>query len=100
MNVTEFLNTQITSIISIIESLSDFFDSHKFIQVFTQEYQSEYLEMLNEYASSEQPFQSVHQQIARFLSENQATLRIQKQGKTKSNNIFGVSTLNENWRKV
>jgi lipoate-protein ligase A len=97
MSVNEFMQSNMPKIQRIINELPRPFDSHRFIQVFTQQFQSAYSEMLNTYSDSDEPFKIVHQQIARFLSENQNTLGVVKQGKDKSLNIFGASNENEVW---
>ena len=97
MSVNEFMHSNMPEIRRIINELPRPFDSHRFIQVFTQQFQLAYSEMLSTYPDSNEPFKIVHQQIARFLSENQNTLGVAKQGKDKSLNIFGAANENEVW---
>ena len=77
------------------------FDSHKFIQKFSQNFELEYIDLLNQHNS--QPgeiFNIVHEQIARFLNNNQDKLKITLlPDKVKSLNIFGEETPNANWEK-
>jgi hypothetical protein len=96
MSVKKFMLEKETSIKEIINRLSKPFDSHTFIQTFSKEFQKEYVQLLTEY--DEEPFIKVHSQIGRFLSENQAELGIQSNGKVLSANIFGEQSENEEWK--
>lgn len=81
----------------IIDSLKRPFDTHDFIRAFSQEFQQIYIQMLNLYPESNQPFMTVNQQIGSFLLKNQLELKIYTQGKVTSPNIFGKPTENEQW---
>jgi hypothetical protein len=98
MSVNQFMLENVSAIREIIYKLPRPFDSHKFIQVFTQQFQSEYSEMLSEYSDSKQPFKIVHQQIGRFLSKHKTDLGITGFERKNSSNIFGKSNANEMWQ--
>lgn len=79
----------------IINQIPRPFDSHTFIQIFSREFQKEYVQLLTAY--EEEPFIKVHNQIGKFLSENQIELNIKSNGKILSVNIFGEQSQNEQW---
>ena len=47
------------------------FSSHDFIEEYCAQYETEYLNWLNEYRGTGRAFQTVHSLIGRFLSENE-----------------------------
>jgi len=96
MSVHQFMLNKTTPIKEIINHLQRPFDSHDFIQVFSKEFQKEYIQLLTAY--EEEPFIKVHSQIGKFLSENQEELGIKSNGKVLSANIFGEHTENEQWK--
>lgn len=96
MTVNEFMWTKMSEIKEIINGLSRPFDSHAFIREFSRKFQRDYVRLLSQYEP--EPFKTVHQQIARFLLENQEELGITGQGKISSPNIFGIETVNEQWQ--
>jgi hypothetical protein len=55
----------------------------------------EYVELLSQY--SQEPFENVHKQIGKFLSEKNSLLGIQSVGRVPSKNIFGEENDNEQW---
>jgi hypothetical protein len=95
MSVNQFMSANIVAIQRIISQMQRPFDSHAFIQKFSREFQAEYVELLSVY--DEEPFNKVHRQIGKFLSENQAELGIRQNGKVLSQNIFGEQSENEQW---
>lgn len=82
----------------IIAKLDNRFSSHDFIKKFSQEYESEYIGMLDVY-KGKGVFRTVHGQIARYLSRNQKSLNIETKGKDNSENIFGNKCKVEFWKK-
>jgi hypothetical protein len=98
MSVNDFMNSQMTAIQGIIKGMPDKqFDSHAFIRKFAERFQPEYVSLLTQYDT--EPFETVHQQIGRFLVTHQAQLGITAQGKVCSANIFGNCSENELWSK-
>lgn len=95
MSVHEFMLTNLIQIKKIINQMPRPFDSHTFIQHFSKEFQVEYVQLLTAY--DEKPFIKIHQQIGKFLSENQTELNIKSNGKILSANIFGEQSENEQW---
>ena len=96
MSVHQFMLTNLIPIKKIINQIPRPFDSHTFIQLFSKEFQKEYVQLLTAY--DEEPFIKVHSQIGKFLSENQTELGIQSNGKVLSANIFGEQSENEQWK--
>lgn len=96
MSVHQFMLNKITTVKEIINHLPRPFDSHTFIQIFSKEFQKEYVQLLTAY--EEEPFIKVHSQIGKFLSENQEALSIKSNGKVLSANIFGEKTESEQWK--
>lgn len=76
----------------------DHFDSHAFIQMFSQNNQKMYAEWAYKVAP-EARFLYVHSAMATFLKKNEARLGIKGNGKTRSKNIFGKVSSNEKWEK-
>ena len=95
MSVPQFMSANLISIKEIINQIPRPFDSHTFIQLFSKEFQQEYVQLLTAYET--EPFVKVHAQIGKFLSENQLELSIKSNGKVLSANIFGEQSENEQW---
>jgi hypothetical protein len=99
MSINEFMKDRVDTIRNeIIGDLPDtIFDSHDFIKRFARKFETDYVQFLGVYR--QEPFKTVHGQIAKFLSENKEFLRIKDDGKVVSPNIFGDKSENENWIK-
>ena len=93
------MELEIYKVASVIDSIEGDFTSHKFIEKYAKEYEKEYIEMLYEKREN-QAFQTVHAQLAHFLSKNKSELNIKNEGKTPSENIFGNINNVEKWCKV
>lgn len=50
------------------------FSSHDFIEEYSAQYETEYLDWLNEYRGTGRAFQIVHSLIGRFLSKNEGRI--------------------------
>lgn len=87
-----------THFAQIVDALPDEFDSHDFIIELAHEYQKVYVRALGQYPDSDQPFQTVHGQIAKRLEKHKEL--VTKQGKFPSPNIFRRETPAENWVKT
>jgi hypothetical protein len=74
------------------------FDSHDFILKLAQRYQQLYVLALSEYANNDQPFQSVHKEIAKRLKKR--TDLVAHIGTTSSEDIFGLKNQVALWQKV
>lgn len=99
MSINSFLGAHISDLSLIISRLKAEFTSHDFLKKFAKEFEEQYIEFLNIYKGNG-AFQTVHSQIALFLSENEITLGIIKTNKEKSENIFGEEDYVQGWRKV
>lgn len=95
MSVNQFMSANIPAIQEIIGQLERPFDSHTFIKRFVGKFQADYVSLLSRYTN--EPFKTVHQQIGKFLSKNQAPLGIRSNGRVSSENIFGEPNENEEW---
>ena len=95
MTVNQFMSDHISDIREIINQMEKPFDSHDFIKKFSKKFQVEYVELLSQY--SQDPFENVHKQIGKFLSEKDKLLGIQSAGREPSDNIFGEKSDNEIW---
>ena len=82
----------------IVAEMPDEFDSHFFILTLAHRHQQLYLQALNHYRDSDQPFQALHGQIARRLAHHLDI--VAPQGKTSSPNIFGGRSRAEEWHKT
>ena len=82
----------------IIDSMPDRFTSHKFIQVFTQAHQHDYIEALCRHIDSDKPFQSVHAQIAKSLHKIEMIRHVKEEACDAD--IFGRETKNAIWEKI
>ena len=83
----------------VIEMMEDEFDSHDFILKLAHKNQTLYVQALIEYAGNEQPFQSVHKEIAKRLKKYPEQV-VATGAKRNSENIFRVKSPAEVWRKV
>ena len=75
------------------------FSSHDVIEKFAYLYESDYIDMLNEYKGDD-AFRKVHSQIGAFLSNNSNLVGIKKTGRSKNINIFGHDTEVQYWEKI
>ena len=76
----------------------DKFDSHDFILKLAQKYQKLYVQLLYVYKDNNQPFQSVHKEIAKRLKKR--TDLVEHISDHASKNIFGLENKVAVWRKV
>ena len=76
----------------------DKFDSHDFILKLAQKHQKLYVQLLYVYKDNNQPFQSVHKEIAKRLKKR-ADL-VEHIADHSSKNIFGLENKVAVWRKV
>ena len=98
MNTDAFekLEKQFSKIVKSIDK--DPFDSHDFILKLAQKYQKLYVQLLYVYKDNNQPFQSVHKEIAKRLKKHDDLV---KQIRVRSSkNIFGLENKVAVWRKV
>jgi hypothetical protein len=100
MTIKNFMKLNLEEIKKIIsEDLpNDKFDSYEFIRRFAKKFEIEYVNFLSN--SINNHHRTVHSQIARNLAENQEYLKFQKNGKIKSETVFGYDVPNEEWVKV
>lgn len=67
----------------------------------TRNYEHEYIQLLNENASTDHPIKSVHQQIGKYLADHSNELRISATNeKEASLTPFGTDSQTEIWRKI
>jgi len=91
IDINSFLKNHQIEIKNII---SDFdvnteFSSHDFIEIFSQKFEADYIEMLLQYKNSGQAFRTVHIMIALHLSKNMNLFNIDKTQKKGSENVHG-----------
>lgn len=82
----------------IISKLNDEFSLYDFILKFSEEYESEYIEMLFVYKGKE-AFKTVNEQIASYLNANKDSLGIENIDRTESEIIFRSTVEAEFWKK-
>lgn len=82
----------------IVDMMPDEFNSHDFILKLVQRYQRFYVQALSEYANNNQPFLTVHGEIAKRLKKRYDLVK-HIDNKT-SKNIFGLDSDAAVWRKV
>jgi hypothetical protein len=86
---------------SVIQKMNKSFDSHKFIEQFSIDYEADYVRMLCKHKDSDNGiFKTVHARIARFLSNKATALNILKTDRTSSENIKGYESENQEWEKL
>src|SRR5688572_14838189 len=95
-NAFEMLETLFLKIVKSIDK--DKFDSHDFILKLAQKNQRLYVQLLFVYKDNNQPFQSVHKEIAKRLKKH--TDLVEHIDNHSSKNIFGLKNKVAVWRKV
>jgi len=96
--INEFLRQNLSQLADIISKLNPEFNSHDFLKKFAKKFESDYVKFLNNYKENS-PFQTVHSQIALFLSENAEDLNICKTKKVPSETVFGEIDEIQGWKK-
>lgn len=82
---------QVVRVLDILHrDKSEKFSSHDFIEVYSAEYEDDYIDWLCEYRGTNKAFQTVHSQIARYLSKNARDLQIHKIGNYESETVHGT----------
>jgi hypothetical protein len=82
----------------IVGMMPDIFDSHNFILALAQRYQQLYVHALSEYAGNNQPFLTVHGEIAKRLKKRVDLVK-HIDNRT-SKNIFRLDSDAAVWEKV
>ena len=82
----------------IVDMMPSRFNSHAFILKIAQKYQRLYVQALIVYAKNDQPFQSVHKEIAKRLKKRDDLVKHIDDKPSK--NIFGLVNNAAVWRKV
>jgi hypothetical protein len=104
MTLNEFLDTKETDIKEIIDGLKSTFNSHEFIEKFSQKFEKEYIHYLYEYAHDRDKgiFKIVHGIIAKHLSLKKDIYNIKKtdRDKVSNENIFGDEYPIQEWIKL
>jgi hypothetical protein len=93
----EILEKQFAKIVKLIDK--DTFDSHDFILKLAQKNQKLYVQLLYVYKDNNQPFQSVHKEIAKRLKKYTGLVRYDPRNHS-SKNIFGLVNKCAVWHKV
>lgn len=83
---------------SVVAAMNQEFDSHDFILRLARTHQRLYIAALAAYGQSDQPFKTVHGQIARRLGRH--TELVTKIGDGVSDDIFGQRRSAALWRRV
>lgn len=86
----------ITEVRNVLDKMPTEFDSHMFILKFFQFHHQSYGELL----AAHNNVASAHAEIAIFLRNNSAELRINKIGETESPDIFGNISECALWAKI
>lgn len=89
MEINDFKN--------VINGLPNEFNSHDFIRNYIKCYEPEYVKMLSPEFGT---FKKAHAQIGKFLSDEQKTLGIKKNGTILSEDIKGDSDQIALWEKI
>jgi len=84
-------------ILGILDMLDNEFDSHLFIFAFMRRFPREYTQRLYNYVSSDDPIRAFHAEIGKMLKRRPD---LEALGKTNSDNVRGMPTENEKWRKI
>lgn len=102
IDINNFLELKHNAVKYIISefNIQGEFSSHDFIEKFTENFESEYIEMLVKYQSTGTAFQQVHQQIARWLSLNKSSLQIEKTERKESENVRGKQNYIQWWIRI
>lgn len=82
----------------IVKKMHDEFNSHVFILALAQKYQRLYVQALYEYADNDQPFLTVHGEIAKRLKKRKDLVK--HVDNKISKNIFGLDSDAAVWKKV
>lgn len=100
MTIEKFMTVHLDEIKEMIKKKlpKDKFDSHEFIRSFAKEFEDTYVSFLSNYDRNNH--RTVHSQIANGLRKNMEYLKIQKNGKRKSESVFGRNVPNEEWIKI
>ena len=96
-NAFEELEKKYDEIVGLMPDDDDF-DSHDFILRLAQKNQQLYVLALNEYATNNQPFQTVHAEIAKRLKKREDLVK--QFGSRYSKNIFGLENEAAVWHKA
>lgn len=97
MTIFRFMNLHIKEVIQIKNDMNDIFNAHEFIEKFKNKFQEDYSFYLNSYAGNKP--MKVNNQIARFLSTNESTLKIIKTRRVISFNANGNKSTVQEWKK-
>lgn len=83
---------------SIVKTLPKVFTSHVFIESYIREFETEYIRDLKPKSGG---FRELNSKIARFLSENQEKLHLQKgEDKVMDENVKGYLSANASWTRT
>lgn len=93
----KFLIMEINDFKKVINGLPNEFDSHEFIKNYIKCYEPEYVKMLSPEFGT---FKRAHAQIGKFLSDEQKTLGIKKNGTILSEDIKGDPDQIASWKKI
>ena len=83
---------------SILENISDHFDSHDFIFEMMRHFPREYTNALYECRRAKDPIQTLHAKIGRKLLEFKGSIK--KTRRTSSRNTRGLPSRNQHWQKI
>ncbi len=83
--------------IEILDMLGNEFDSHAFIFAFMRRFPREYTHGLYNYVNSDDPIRQFHAEIGKMLKSRDD---LEALGKISSDNVRGMHSANEKWRKI
>lgn len=103
MSIHEYLTENFNDLSLVVNDLSKNtggFSSHDIIEKFTKLHEYAYIGWLDDYKKqNKKAFQSVHSQIARFVSEHCGELGIKKASRKGSEHVFGDVDIIQWWEK-
>jgi len=100
-SIYKILSENIAEVQVLIRSLDEVFTTHQFIQTYAQKHKRRYNDFIFMYQEKGTgAVQRVHSQMARFLSQRQTALGIERARKIKSRNVLDKVVWIQEWRQV
>ena len=101
MSVGKIMKETIVEVRVVILSLEEVFTTHQFIRVYAGKHKRRYDDFLYLYRDKGVgAVQRVHSQMARFLTQQEAILGIERTRKVKSRNVLDKVVWVQEWRRV
>ncbi len=101
MSISKMMKENIVEVRVVILGLEEVFTTHQFIQSYANKHKRRYDDFLYQYRDKGVgAVQRVHSQMARFLSQQEAILGIERTRKVKSRNVLDKVVWVQEWRQV